>query len=264
MKITHYLYNTFLVEAAGKKLAIDPGGLFFYFFRFTTLIPEEEWPDITHIFVTHGDPDHYWHADRVAQASGAHVVCHRAMARMEGGQQRLLGPRSKGLTFDTEIANVHLVDVGDQVDVDGVGVNAFQTTHGPLLVQVGPFRTVKTPGPGERIGWGSIGYCITLAGKQIVNLGDSLLHTTEWASIRHPDVLMIPIAGGPNHSTMNEREALEAVESLQPKLVIPCHYNMPALFNRCYNPAEDEMFRAGVEQLGADCAILRAGDSLHV
>ena len=63
MKITHYLYNTFVIESGDKKIAIDPGGLFFYFFRFTTVIPKSEWESITHIFVTHGDPDHYWHMD---------------------------------------------------------------------------------------------------------------------------------------------------------------------------------------------------------
>ena len=71
MKITHYIYNTFLIETSDKKLAIDPGALFMYWFRFTTLIPKSEWEGITHIFVTHGDPDHYWHADRVAKTSGA-------------------------------------------------------------------------------------------------------------------------------------------------------------------------------------------------
>ena len=59
MKIKHYLYNTFLIESGDKKIAIDPAGLFFYFFRFTTVIPKSEWKDITHIFVTHGDPDKF-------------------------------------------------------------------------------------------------------------------------------------------------------------------------------------------------------------
>lgn len=55
MKITHYLYNAFLVEDGDIKIAIDPGALFLYYFRLTSLIPKSEWPDITHIFVTHGD-----------------------------------------------------------------------------------------------------------------------------------------------------------------------------------------------------------------
>lgn len=45
MKITHYLYNAFIIESGPKKIAIDPGALFFYFFRFTTLIPKPEWND---------------------------------------------------------------------------------------------------------------------------------------------------------------------------------------------------------------------------
>ena len=74
MKIQFYGYNAFLIESGDKLLAIDPGALFFYWFRFTTLFPKSKWHDITHIFITHGDPDHYWHADRVAKASNASVI----------------------------------------------------------------------------------------------------------------------------------------------------------------------------------------------
>jgi len=88
MKITHYLYNTFVIESDDKKIAIDPGGLFFYFFRFTTVIPKSEWKSITHIFVTHGDPDHYWHMDRVAKVSNAPVICNKTMVRNIGRNQR--------------------------------------------------------------------------------------------------------------------------------------------------------------------------------
>ena len=40
MKITHYLYNTFLVEEGDKKIAIDPGALFLLFFQIDHLDPE--------------------------------------------------------------------------------------------------------------------------------------------------------------------------------------------------------------------------------
>jgi glyoxylase-like metal-dependent hydrolase (beta-lactamase superfamily II) len=99
MKITHYLYNAFTIESGDKKLAIDPGALFFYFFRFSPLIPRAEWPGITHIFITHGDPDHYWHADRLASESNAPLVCNSTMLRDIDGVPRLLGPRDKGLAF---------------------------------------------------------------------------------------------------------------------------------------------------------------------
>ncbi len=61
IKITHYLCNAFIIKAGDKRIAIDPRGFMFYFFRFTTLIPKSEWKAVTHVFVTHGEPDHYWH-----------------------------------------------------------------------------------------------------------------------------------------------------------------------------------------------------------
>ena len=85
MKIKFFGYNTFLIESGNKKLTIDPGTLFFYWFRFTTLFPKSEWGNITHIFITHGGPDHYWHADRVAKTSNAPVICNKTMVRdMDG------------------------------------------------------------------------------------------------------------------------------------------------------------------------------------
>ena len=67
MRITHYLYNAFLVEEGGTKIAIDPGQ-YFRLFDFRSLIPEEEWPTVTHIVITHGDPDHHWQSERIAVA----------------------------------------------------------------------------------------------------------------------------------------------------------------------------------------------------
>ena len=55
MKITFYGYNSFIVSTDKHKIAIDPGALFLYWFRLTTLIPKSEWKGITHIVVTHGE-----------------------------------------------------------------------------------------------------------------------------------------------------------------------------------------------------------------
>jgi len=74
MKIKHYLYNTFLIEDGKTKIAIDPGQNL-WLFKLCSLIPKPEWESITHILITHGDPDHYWQANRVAETSKAYVVC---------------------------------------------------------------------------------------------------------------------------------------------------------------------------------------------
>ncbi len=262
MKITHYLYNTYLIEAGNRKIAIDPGALFLYYFRLTTLIPKTEWPDITHIFITHGDPDHYWHADRVAEASRAAVICNQTMLRDDSWHRLMLGPRSKGLTFTMAMKNVIPVTVDEKLDVDGMSVRGIKATHGELVLKLGPFSKTVKPGPRERIGWGAIGFSIRVDGKSIVNLGDTLLHSEEWRVISRPDVLMIPIGGRAAHNTMDEDEALEAVRIMKPVVVLPCHYNCPGLFTSKYSPADDAYFKREVEKLGSECVILGNADSI--
>jgi len=264
MKITHYLYNTFIIETGDKKIAIDPGGLFFYFFKFTTVIPESEWESITHIFITHGDPDHFWHADRVALASDAPIICNKTMFKDIGGKTLMLGPRAKGLAFTMPVKKVHTISVDETIELDGMSITGIKATHGPMIVKLGPLSKTFTPGPTERVGWGAIGFHIQLDGKSVVNLGDTLLHEEEWQSIKSPDILMIPIGGSVIPNTMGEKEALQAVKIMQPKLVIPCHYNSPGLFSKKYNSADDRMFKEGVEKMGIECAIFRNGDSIEI
>jgi len=264
MKISFYGYNAFLIESNEKKIAIDPGALCCYFFRFTTLIPEPEWKSITHIFVTHGDPDHYWHADRVAESSGAPVICNKTMVRDVDGRTLALGPRNKGLAFSTRFKNLRTISVDETIQFDDLSVTGIKTTHGPLTLKVGPFSKTVTPGPEERVGWGAIGFDIQIDGKRVVNLGDTLLQAKEWETINRPDVLMIPIGGKVIHNTMDEDEALQAVKIIQPKLVIPCHYNCRAFFTKNYNPADDEMFKTEVEKRETKCVILHQGESIEI
>ncbi|GAB1263494.1 metal-dependent hydrolase [Aurantivibrio infirmus] len=264
MKITHYLYNAFTIESQNKKLAIDPGGLFLYFLRLSTLIPKCEWPSITHIFLTHGDPDHYWHFDRVLKESGAEVVCNKTMVQERDGTSFMLGPRNKGIAFTLPVNSPHTLEVGETIEVNGVKISGIKTVHGQLLLKLGPFSTTVKPGPTERVGWGALGFLIELHGKTVLNLGDTLLQADDWKTLPSPDVLMIPIGGKVIHNTMNEEEALQAVEIIKPQLVIPCHYNCPAFFTKKYNPANESAFKKKVETLGARCEIMRKGDSLNI
>lgn len=57
MKITFYGFNAFLIDSSNTRIAIDPGALFFYRFRFSSLTPNYEWPSISRIVITHGDAE---------------------------------------------------------------------------------------------------------------------------------------------------------------------------------------------------------------
>ena len=263
MKIKFYGYSTFIINSSDKTIAIDPGADL-YFFRFKSLIPKNEWKDITHLFVTHGDPDHHWYTDKVAEASNAAVICNKSMVREKNGNELMLGPRDRGLAFTKTIRNLHTISVDETIELDGMKITGIKATHGPITFKLGPFSKTLHPGPNERMGYGVIGFKINFDKITIVNLGDTLLHDTEWKTIENPDVLMIPIGGKIPHNTMDETEALKAVEIIKPKVVIPCHYNCPALFSKKYNPANDKMFKEKVEIMGFRCVILNRGESIEI
>ena len=228
-----------------------------------SLIPKPEWSSITHILVTHGDPDHYWQADRVAEAAKAPVICGKNLVKRVGSETLLLAPRGRGVQYPTHLENVYPIDVGEAFDLDDVKIEGLKAVHGPLIVKFLGLKLLnEKPGPGERIGLGAIGFKINIDNKIIVNLGDTLLQK-EWAGLK-PDVLMIPIGGQETKNTMNVEEALEAVKIMSPKKVIPCHYNCGFVLSRKLNSANPDAFKSGVEKMGIECIIMKDGDEIIV
>lgn len=286
MKITHYLYNAFTISDGDIKIAIDPGQNLWMFNKHS-LIPESEWEGISHILITHGDPDHFVYAMPMAKASGATVVC---------------GDRLKR-DFDSQgINNTFSMAVDDTLSLNGVKVKGLKAHHGPLPVKalggmlsvtgqvkesnmggqevyLAGIRAQKIEKPMDvyshgtvkllfglirlekdnlDFARGSIGFHIRINDKSIVNLGDSLLRK-EWTGLK-PDVLMIPIGGDKVPNTMNVKDAIEAVRNISPKTVIPCHYNVPYSFIKNVNPADDQYFKTEVEHMGIECRIMSYGE----
>ncbi|MCP4754387.1 MAG: hypothetical protein GY866_26185, partial [Proteobacteria bacterium] len=244
---------------------------------------------ITHIFVTHGDPDHYEHAASMAQETGASVFCGDELVN----------------DFNSD-TTVHAVRVSETVSQSGLTVQGLKATHGPLSVKLGggllemknevcestqggqeiffgPFRAAKIEQEMQvrnhgtikllfglirlekdnvPFARGSVGFKIDVGGKSIVNLGDSLLKK-EWAGLM-PDTLMIPIGGDVTPNTMGVNDAIEAVKLIQPKMVIPMHYNAPFLWRKNVNPADDSLFQTEVEKLGIECHIMSYGDQIEI
>ncbi len=259
MEITYFDYNTFVIRSNSKVVAIDPGGSFYFFHFFRTLIPEELWEDITHIIPTHGDPDHYWHTDRVAEASGAAVICNERMTKIVDGKRKIIGPRKKGLQFTWDYDNLHTLKENETIEADGLKVTGHKSTHGTLSISFGLFEKHFKPTPGERVGLGQMAFEFELEGKSLINLGDSLLEEEAWQKITPPDVLMIPFAG---INTMDYDEALQAIQIIKPKHVIPCHHNCAALFKKNANPADAEGFKADIEALGIQCHLMKPKETI--
>lgn len=261
MKLRYFLYNAFLIEDVATKIAIDPG-LNLWIGRLNSLIPKSEWSNVTHILATHGDPDHYWYVDRVAQSSKAPVICGKELVKTEGEDKFLIGPRKRGVQYSTRLDRIYALDVGEIINVDGVKIQGLKSVHGPVVVYFlfGLIRREFAPGPGERVGLGAIGFKITVGDTTLVNLGDTLIQK-EWEGLK-VDVLMIPIGGRIAKNTMNEDKALAAVRFISPKLVIPCHYNGAFFWKRNVNPADVRYFQKQVENIGIECRIMGNGDEI--
>jgi L-ascorbate metabolism protein UlaG (beta-lactamase superfamily) len=290
MKITYYGYNTFLIENGDRKIVIDPGknlGI-----SGSSLLPKDKWPEISHIVVTHNDPDHFDFAIPLAKKSNASIICGKDLVKYFKAEK---------------ITKVNSITVNDKINIDNIDFEGLQVEHGTLFfklaaglvemkisnqkrdrggqeVFLGPLRILKKEkkmdvfnhatmkflfgllrAEKDNVEWalGTIGYKITFDGKSIVNLGDTLLRD-DWKNLK-PDVLMIPIGGlGNNVWTMDVDEAIEAVNSIKPKLVIPCHYSVPFLFNKKFCPADDQAFKKAVEKSGYQCEIMNFGNKIEI
>jgi L-ascorbate metabolism protein UlaG (beta-lactamase superfamily) len=190
-------------------------------------------------------------------------VCGIGLTKVQDGETLVVDPRGRGLTSWVTFDNLHPLDVGESIELDGVTIEAIKSVHGPIAVPILGLTFRQTPGPHERVGLGSMAFLITIGNKSILNLGDSLL-LTDWEGLR-PTVLMLPIGGlGENTWTMDVDDAIAAVELIDPKLVIPCHYSVPFLWKRKFAVADDARFKREVEALGKECRILRSGDVANV
>lgn len=255
IEIAYFGYNAFVVSFGPFRLVIDPGASLYLPDRLAPLIPAQALAGATHLLVTHGDPDHHWHSDRVARATGAALICNADMLRDIGGRRLMLGPRDRGLAFTTDLPRVFTLSPGEKIEAEGLQVRGWPGRHGPLPL---PFGLKLRPAPGRRLGHGEMVFEIAGAGRRLVVFGDTVLLPEAWDGMERPDLALVPIGGAP---TMTADEAAGVIAQLRPRAVVPCHYDCPALFSRAYNPVDPAPFCTQVQAAGVRCLPLGSGET---
>ncbi|NET38135.1 MAG: MBL fold metallo-hydrolase [Cyanothece sp. SIO1E1] len=103
------------------------------------------------------------------------------------------------------------------------------------------------------------------AGINVVHMGGSAapIDFDEQILIGRPDVLCIPVGGGPK--AYNPREAKQAIELLDPKLIVPTHYRTQAAdANACEIESLEEFLNimddVPVQRVGGDTLTVRPSD----
>ncbi len=231
MRITYYRQNAFKIESTGKRILIDPGRSLS---SFRSLIPKKEWEGTSVILVTHKDPDHFGLVPAIALRCGCEVVC---------------GWGLKPLVEKKGIARVRFLAVGERIDVQGVEILGLPAVHGPRKVAEAHIERDDEKG--------SIGFSLTLEGKSVVNLGDTVF-VEEWKNIQ-ADIWMLPIGG---YFTMNRKEAARAARLIKPNMVIPTHFHWK--IGPYVHPARVKKFAEEMADSGIRCVVLARGESIEV
>jgi L-ascorbate metabolism protein UlaG (beta-lactamase superfamily) len=225
-RVTWLGHATLLVESAGTRILIDP------FFTGNPACPlKAEQAQADFILVSHGHGDHIGDTIAIAKRTGAMVVANYEIYEWL---------QKQGLT------RVHGMQHGGGFDFPFGRVKMTLAFHGSML-------------PDGSYGGNPCGFLLTMKdGKKIYDAADTgLFGDMKLIGEEGLDLAILPI--GDNY-TMGPDDALRAVKLLQPKHVVPIHYNTwPPIAQDAHAWVERVRREAGVK---AD--VLKPGESVTV
>lgn len=225
MKLTFFGHSCFLIESnSGFKAVIDP------FLKENPVAPvqPEHLKGITHVFITHGHGDHMADALGIAKANGSIVIANYEICK----------------AFEPFHVETHPMHIGGRMIFDFGRVKMTPALHGSGIEVQGNMVYGGNP----------CGFVIELDGKKMYHAGDTgLTMDMQLLADELIDVAILPIGG---NFTMDIEDALRAVDFIQPKKVIPMHYNTFPLIRA--NP------RTFAEKCPVEVVVLEPGDCFTV
>jgi len=192
-KLTFHGHATFSLETDdGTKLVIDP---FFGDNPVCDVAVEDVEADF--ILLTHGHYDHVADAIPLAQKTGATIIASFEIATYMEGQGLPASPQhiGGGVTYPFGYVKMTPALHGGQLGLPGG--EAFTTVPGGFLINLN-------------------------SGQRFHHAGDTALLTDMRLLEGCVDVAVLPIG---DRFTMGPEDAVRAVDFIEPKVVIPCHYN---------------------------------------
>jgi L-ascorbate metabolism protein UlaG (beta-lactamase superfamily) len=222
VKVTYHGHSCFAVDGGGAELLIDP---FLSGNPRADVGPDEVSPD--YILVSHAHSDHLGDAVEIAKRTGAMIICNHEIAGFCG---------SEGL-------QAHGMHIGGGYGFPFGRVELTIAHHGSSFDD-------------GSYGGNPCGFLITMEGKTVYFAGDTAL-TYDMTLIGEKgiDLALLPI--GDNY-TMGPADALRAVELLQPKMVVPMHFDA---FPVIEQDPEAYLVRVA-ERTGVPGTVLQPGESL--
>jgi L-ascorbate metabolism protein UlaG (beta-lactamase superfamily) len=226
VKITWLGHAAFLFEAE-KKLLIDP---FITGNPKAPCSPEELEPDI--IAVTHGHRDHLGDTIEIGARTGCRIISIHEVANYI---------KSKGVFAEG-------MNKGGTVEAEGFTLTMTQALHSSSIDASGFSFDGGSPA----------GFVIGIDEHSIYHAGDTGVFG-DMKLIKElyaPEITLLPIG---DRFTMGIREAVKAVELLQPEIAIPMHYGTFDVIDQ-----DPEEFKRAVETKGkTKVIIMKPGEPIE-
>lgn len=227
VKITWLGHSAFLFEAE-KKLLIDP---FISGNPLAPCSPEELDPDI--IAVTHGHRDHLGDTIEIGKRTGCRIISIHEVANYI---------KSKGVFAEG-------MDKGGTINVEGITLTMTQALHSSSIDASGFSFDGGCPS----------GFVIGIGGHSLYHAGDTGVFGDMQliGELYEPEVALLPIGG---RFTMGIKEAVKAVELIQPRVAVPMHYNTFDVIKQ-----DPEEFKKAVEaKVDTKIVIMKPGESIKL
>jgi len=190
VKVTWYGHACFLIETNGTKLLTDP------FLTGNPLAPVRVGNvEADYILVSHGHGDHVGDSVAIAKRTGATVISNFEIQNWFVGQG---------------VENVHAQHIGGGYDYPWGRVKLTIAHHGSGL-------------PDGTYGGNPVGFLFYIEGKTIYHACDTgLFYDMRLIGEEGIDLAILPIG---DNFTMGPDDALRAVKLIEPRQVVPIHYN---------------------------------------
>ncbi len=191
--------------------------------------PDEVEP--THLFLTHGHPDHYGDVEDIAKRAKPEVVGIAEIANELG---------------DAGVENIYDPNLGGTVKFDWGWVKLVPAWH----TSTTPKGAVNTPA----------GLLIHIGGTTVYHLGDTALFSDLKLVAGRGDPIDVALMCIGGHYTMDRIDAVTACEFVGAGTVIPCHYDT-------FPPIETDVqaFKSDVQNAGfSQVVVLEPGGTHRV